>query len=171
MSGAIDIKVAEVLPAQHQVNLRVKVMQQIMLGVIDDRDANGDSNSNFQKNLKIAEFLVADSSGCMIVKAVGDHQIHLLQSSLPPSSTTLAIHNARVEMYRGFMRIVVDHIAKGEIIPLTFDDIVIRDSSSHNQQSNNNNSNGTMSGVNGKSITLNLENNMSLIEYQYVPTK
>ncbi|CAG8434981.1 7716_t:CDS:2 [Ambispora gerdemannii] len=67
MSSKNYIKVTEVLPAQHQVNLRVKVVQQIMLGVIDDEGADNDT----RKNLKIAEFLVADSSGCIIVKAVG----------------------------------------------------------------------------------------------------
>ncbi|CAG8791982.1 582_t:CDS:2, partial [Acaulospora morrowiae] len=78
-------------PDQHQVNLRVKVVAQIVIGEVADY-------STWSK-IKVAEFLVGDSSGCIIVKAMDD-QISLLQPQ-----TNVAIHNARVEVYRGFMRI------------------------------------------------------------------
>jgi hypothetical protein len=58
-------------------------------------------------------------------------------------NTTVNIRNARVEMYRGFMRIVVDQNISAEI---TIED------SNENSISN-----------------INLEKNLSLVEYQYVP--
>ncbi|RIA94499.1 hypothetical protein C1645_817993 [Glomus cerebriforme] len=123
------IPVVELKPDQHQVNLKVKVIAQIIIGEVDDY-------STWSK-IKVAEILIGDSTGCIIMKAMND-QINLLKAN-----TIVSIHNARVEMYRGFMRIVVDQNTSAEIIP-------IEDS---NENINN----------------VNLERNLSLIEYQYVP--
>jgi hypothetical protein len=66
--------------------------------------------------------------------------LFLDQINLLRPNTKVFIHNARVEMYRGFMRIVVDQNISAEIIP-TEDEIG----------------------------NVNLERNLSLVEYQYVP--
>ncbi|CAG8473093.1 24811_t:CDS:2 [Cetraspora pellucida] len=135
------MEVAKLLPDQHQVNLRVKVLAQIMSGEVDD------GNESTLSKIKVAEFLVGDSSGCIIVKAIND-QISLLQPQ-----TCVLIHNARVEMYRGFMRIVIDQNTNAEIKPFgeASDDQVTQASSR------------------GDDIQPNLEKNYSLTEYQYVP--
>ncbi|CAG8671799.1 1483_t:CDS:2 [Dentiscutata heterogama] len=133
-------EVVNLQPEQHQVNLRVKVIAQIMFGEVDE----GESTLS---KIKVAEFLVGDSSGCIIVKAINE-QISLLQPQ-----TCVLIHNARVEMYRGFMRIVVDQNTNAEIKPFgeAGDDKVAH-------------ANGK-----GDDIQPNLEKNRSLTEYQYVP--
>ncbi|CAG8735083.1 14211_t:CDS:2 [Cetraspora pellucida] len=135
------MEVAKLLPDQHQVNLRVKVLAQIMSGEVDD------GNESTLSKIKVAEFLVGDSSGCIIVKAIND-QISLLQPQ-----TCVLIHNARVEMYRGFMRIVIDQNTNAEIKPFgeASDDQV------------------TQANSRGDDIQPNLEKNYSLTEYQYVP--
>ncbi|RGB24349.1 hypothetical protein C1646_505158 [Rhizophagus diaphanus] len=123
------IPVADLKPDQHQVNLKVKVIAQIIIGEVDDYPT--------WTKIKVAEILIGDSTGCIIMKAMND-QINLLQPN-----NTVNIHNARVEMYRGFMRIVVDQNTSAEI---TIED--------NNENSFNN---------------INLEKNLSLVEYQYVP--
>ncbi|GBB93480.1 hypothetical protein RclHR1_02180022 [Rhizophagus clarus] len=125
----IDVPIAELKPDQHQVNLKVKVIAQIIIGEVDDFPT--------WTKIKVAEILIGDSTGCIIMKAMND-QINLLQPN-----TTVNIQNARVEMYRGFMRIVVDQNINAEI---TIED--------NNDNSINN---------------INLEKNLSLVEYQYVP--
>ncbi|CAG8766353.1 30395_t:CDS:2 [Racocetra persica] len=136
-----DMEVATLSPDQHQVNLRVKVIAQIMFGEVDD------GNKSTLSKIKVAEFLVGDSSGCIIVKAINDQISHL------QPQTCVLIHNARVEMYRGFMRIVVDQNTDAEIKPFG--------EASDDKATN----------ANGKAddIQPNLEKNCSLTEYQYVP--
>lgn len=149
-------EVVNLQPDQHQVNLRVKVIAQIMFGEVEDdkvgevKDGNvgeiEDGNETTLSKIKVAEFLVGDSSGCIIVKAINE-QISLLEPQ-----TCVMIHNARVEMYRGFMRIVVDQNTNAEIKPFgeASDDKVAH--------------------ANGNDdIQPNLEKNRSLTEYQYVP--
>ncbi|CAG8594978.1 7417_t:CDS:2 [Gigaspora margarita] len=174
-------EVVNLQPDQHQVNLRVKVIAQIMFGEVEDdkvgevKDGNvgeiEDGNETTLSKIKVAEFLVGDSSGCIIVKAInGIYQFIYIknnistkiepflsnslleQISLLEPQTCVMIHNARVEMYRGFMRIVVDQNTNAEIKPFgeASDDKVAH--------------------ANGNDdIQPNLEKNRSLTEYQYVP--
>ncbi|CAG8488439.1 11065_t:CDS:2 [Scutellospora calospora] len=160
MSPKAYVKVVDLLPDQHQVNLRIKVIAQIMFGEVDDSNKSTknveqpqttnteDLNTPKKKpepvfdlsKIEVAEFLVGDSSGCIILKAIND-QISLLQPQ-----TCVFIHNARVEMYRGFMRIVVDQNTNAEIKPF-----------------------GEATDDKEDDIQPNLEKNCSLTEYQYVP--
>ncbi|CAG8568943.1 11047_t:CDS:2 [Funneliformis caledonium] len=87
MSPISYTPVEELKPDQHQVNLKVKVIAQIILGEVDDYS-----------------------------------QINILQ----PNAMVL-IHNARVEMYRGFMRIVADQNINAEIKPVKDNWIMIND--------------------------------------------
>ncbi|KAG9299919.1 hypothetical protein G9A89_009647 [Geosiphon pyriformis] len=153
MSQLKYINVVQVKPAQHQVNLRVKVINQIMLAECKDDSSSGST--------KIAEFLVGDQTGCIIIKAIDD-QVNLIQNQ---QLSMIAIHNARVEMYRGFMRIVVDYNTRGEILPII--------SSLPNQEihDKDNISNKFLHSTNPAIMNPNLENNLSLVEYQYVPIK
>ncbi|CAH1766827.1 2202_t:CDS:2, partial [Entrophospora sp. SA101] len=96
--------------------------------------------------IKVAEFLVGDSSGCIIVKAFNE-QISLLE----PNSIVL-IHNARVEMFRGFMRIVIDRNANSEIKLIDNNAMIVDKDLSILEN-----------------LNPNVDENISLIEYQYVP--
>ncbi|CAI2177971.1 15982_t:CDS:2 [Funneliformis geosporum] len=104
MSPISYTPVEELKPDQHQVNLKVKVIAQIILGEVDDY-------STWNKT-KVAEILIGDSTGCIIMKAING-QINILQPN-----AMVCIHNARVEMYRGFMRIVADQNINAEIKPI-----------------------------------------------------
>ncbi|CAG8458152.1 10739_t:CDS:2 [Paraglomus occultum] len=126
MSPKETSPVSTLQPDQCQLNLCVKVITQIMLGEVSD-------NASWVK-VKVAEFLVGDASGCVILKAI-DEQISLLVPQ-----TTVLLQNARIEMYRGFMRLIVDNNANGAIIP-----------------------------VDEGPESVNTDKNVSLVEYQYVP--
>ncbi|CAG8520497.1 1313_t:CDS:2 [Gigaspora rosea] len=124
-------EVVNLQPDQHQVDLRVKVIAQIMFGEVEDG--------------KVGE--VKDGNVGEVEDGNETKQISLLEPQ-----TCVMIHNARVEMYRGFMRIVVDQNTNAEIKPFgeASDDKVAH--------------------ANGNDdIQPNLDKNRSLTEYQYVP--
>ncbi|CAG8504915.1 4579_t:CDS:2 [Diversispora eburnea] len=154
------MRICELQPEQYQVNLCVKVIAKIMISEVDDYTT--------WTKIKVAEFLVGDSSG---------YQIPLFQPE-----TNVILHNARVEMYRGFMRIVIDQNTNAKII--NDESEIIDYLNNHNNLNNNNisnnisiNTSNNISNINNHQNNINiinemhpnLDKNISLTEYQYVP--
>eukprot|EP01027_Heterolobosea_sp_BB2_P006221 GEZU01009426.1.p1 GENE.GEZU01009426.1~~GEZU01009426.1.p1 ORF type:complete len:151 (+),score=19.70 GEZU01009426.1:270-722(+) len=98
------IKVRDLKPGTSGHNLIVKVVSVDL--VVNKPRVDGTS-------VTIAECLLGDETGCIIFTARND-QVSLLKPGL-----TLVIRNGKIDLWRGFMRLVVDRW--GKLIPLTPD--------------------------------------------------
>lgn len=92
MSG--DSKVADLRPSTSGHNLRVKVVE--AKTVVE------------RAKLTVVESIVGDETGSIVFSAKNE------QAELVKPGTYLTLHNAKVDMYRGSMRLVVDGAGKVE---------------------------------------------------------
>eukprot|EP01115_Flamella_aegyptia_P007100 TRINITY_DN2958_c0_g1_i1.p1 TRINITY_DN2958_c0_g1~~TRINITY_DN2958_c0_g1_i1.p1 ORF type:complete len:132 (+),score=25.57 TRINITY_DN2958_c0_g1_i1:188-583(+) len=122
----VFVTVDQLEPGTKGHNLKLKVLNCDI--VVEKKRVNGST-------VRIAEGLVGDETGCIIVTAKND-QIDVVQ---PGSS--IIIRNCKIDMFRNHMRIVVD---KWGLI----------------EESNEN-----------YNMEVNIENNLSEVEYELVPIK
>jgi len=95
----VFIAVNELKPGTHGHNLKVKVVSS---NIVLEKTRSDSSKT------RIAECLVGDSTGSVILTARND-QIDRIQIGKP-----IIIRNAKVDMFKGFMRLAVDKWGKIE---------------------------------------------------------
>ncbi|CAH9087779.1 unnamed protein product [Cuscuta epithymum] len=90
-------KVEQLLPSKTGLNLTVKVVSSKLIS------QRGRTQS------RVAECLVGDETGMVVFLARND-QVDLMQEG-----TTVVLTNARVDMYKGSMRLMVDRYGRAEV--------------------------------------------------------
>jgi len=95
----IFVKVNSLKPESNGHNLIVKVVNTVV--VVEK--TRGDNSK-----IRIAECLIGDETGCIILTARNE-QIDRIQPGM-----TIIIRNAKVDMFKGFMRLGVDRWGKIE---------------------------------------------------------
>jgi len=103
----VFITVSDLKPGTHGHNLKVKV---VSANIVLEKTRSDNTKT------RIAECLVGDNTGCVILTARND-QIDRAQPG-----KTIFVRNAKVDMFKGFMRIAVDKWGKIEASnePATF---------------------------------------------------
>lgn len=103
------VQIKDLFPGTHGHNLVVKVASSSV--VLEKMRADG-------TKIRVAEAVVGDASGSVIFTARND-QIPMIDSC----GTTVIIRNARIDMFKGFMRLSVDKWGKLEAAtqPASFD--------------------------------------------------
>jgi len=99
---AVFTTISELRPGTHGHNLRVKVVNSST--VIEKSRTDGTKT-------RIAECLVGDSTGCVVLTARND-QIDVVQPG-----RTIIVRNSKIDMFKGFMRLAVDKWGKVEVSP------------------------------------------------------
>ncbi|KAF8064625.1 hypothetical protein HT031_003426 [Scenedesmus sp. PABB004] len=94
--------VADLRPGTHNHNLKVKVMK---AQIVVDRPRGPKGTP-----LRVAECIVGDASGCIVFTARNE------QVELATVGAYVTLRNAKIDMYRGSMRLAVDQWGKVEAL-------------------------------------------------------
>eukprot|EP00275_Glaucocystis_incrassata_P002213 EC125017.1.p2 GENE.EC125017.1~~EC125017.1.p2 ORF type:complete len:146 (+),score=19.07 EC125017.1:123-560(+) len=92
----VFIKIGDLKPTSSGVNLIAKV---VSCNIVVERTRPDGSR------IRIAECLVADDTGCLVLGA-RNAQIDAIDMSA--GTPTIEIRNGKIEMFQGFMRLMVD---------------------------------------------------------------
>jgi len=98
----VFVSVDKLAPGTHGHNLNLKVVNSSI--VVEKNRTDG-------TKIRIAECLVGDKTGCITLTARNE-QIEKVQPG-----RTVIVRNARIEMFKGYMRITVDKWGKIEVAP------------------------------------------------------
>jgi replication factor A1 len=96
---AIFVKVQELKPGTSGHNLILKVVSSNL--VVEKTRSDG-------TKLRIAECLVGDQTGCIILTARNE------QLDIVKPGKTIIVRNSKIDMFKGFMRLAVDKWGKIE---------------------------------------------------------
>jgi len=103
------VRIADLKPGTKGHNLHLKVAE--VNTVLERKRADGSV-------MKIAEALVGDSSGCILL-TVRNEQIPVIRVG-----ATVTLRNAKIEMFKGHMRLAVDRWGKIEAAAKALDEEV-----------------------------------------------
>ncbi|CAL5398767.1 unnamed protein product [Camellia sinensis] len=96
-------KVEQLRPQAEGLNLTVKVVNSKMIL------PKGRANGNQGRQMRLAECLVGDETGMIIFTARND------QVDLMKEGATINLHNAKIDMFKGSMKLIVDRSGRVEV--------------------------------------------------------
>ncbi|KAK3033585.1 hypothetical protein RJ639_032433 [Escallonia herrerae] len=103
MRKPVFTKIDQLRPGTNGHNLTVKVVSSKMVV------QKGRSDAPQLRNMKIAECVVGDETGTIVFTARND-QVNLMKPG-----TTVILRNAKIDMFKGSMRLVVDKWGRVEV--------------------------------------------------------
>ncbi|XP_071706598.1 uncharacterized protein At4g28440-like [Rutidosis leptorrhynchoides] len=99
---AAFIKVNQLRPGAFGLNLTVKVVNSKMIQTRGRNNTQG-------RNMRLAELLVGDETGVVVFTARND------QVDTMKEGSTVTLRNAKIDMYKGSMRLAVDKWGRVEV--------------------------------------------------------
>ncbi|XAR65064.1 hypothetical protein NMG60_11009027 [Bertholletia excelsa] len=96
-------KVEQLRPLAEGLNLQVKVVSSKMIM------PKGRGDAPQGRQMRLAECLVGDETGIIIFTARND------QVDLMTGGTTVILHNAKIDLFKGSMRLAVDRSGRVEV--------------------------------------------------------
>ncbi|KAK3041794.1 hypothetical protein RJ639_000310 [Escallonia herrerae] len=99
----VFVKVEQLRPGANGLNLTVKVVSSKMIM------QRGRSDGTQGRQMRIAELLVGDETGMIVFTARND------QVDLMKEGATVILRNAKIDMFKGSMRLAVDKWGRVEV--------------------------------------------------------
>ncbi|XP_055823762.1 uncharacterized protein At4g28440-like [Solanum dulcamara] len=114
----VFVKAESLKPGTHGHNLTVKVVDSNAVKATGGASRGGRSSTSFNPRgpARLAECLVGDETGCILFTARNE------QVDMMKPGTTVILRNAKIDMFKGAMRLAVDKWGRVEVTePADFD--------------------------------------------------
>ncbi|KAF9663151.1 hypothetical protein OIU77_002110 [Salix suchowensis] len=105
----VFIKVEELKPGTNGHNLTVKILESKPVPAPKPRRAPMSFSQRSQRPSRINECLVGDETGCIVFTARNE-QVDIMQTG-----ATVILRNAKIDMFKGSMRLAVDKWGRVEV--------------------------------------------------------
>ncbi|KAB5515800.1 hypothetical protein DKX38_026448 [Salix brachista] len=105
----VFIKVEELKPGTNGHNLTVKILESKPVPAPKPRRAPMSFSQRSQRPSRINECLVGDETGCIVFTARNE-QVDMMQTG-----ATVILRNAKIDMFKGSMRLAVDKWGRVEV--------------------------------------------------------